>query len=85
MTRSQSEVAQVLRLIDDIEPSFLCIIVEKDCPNMSPYNREENVCAVVAAIHKCGGTKVNLLDYVRRSEWCPPKTIALISKIQLKG
>ena len=81
----QSEVAQVLRLIDDIEPSFLCIIVEKDCPNMSPYNREENVCAVVAAIHKCGGTKVNLLDYVRRSEWCPPKTIALISKIQLKG
>lgn len=85
INNGRSEVAQVLRLIDDIEPAFLCMVVEKDCPNMSPDNKEENVCAVVEAIHKCGGTKVNLLDYVRRSEWCPPKAIALISKFQLKG
>jgi hypothetical protein len=85
INNGRSEVAQVLRLIDDIDPAFLGMVVEKDCPNMSLDNKEENVCAVVQAIHKCGGTKVNLLDYVRRSEWCPPKAIALIAKFQLKG
>jgi len=81
----QSEVAQVLRLINDIEPGFLRRVVEKECPYMRPKERSKNVCAVVEAIKKCGGKELSLLDDIQRSSWCPPDASALISKFQLKS
>lgn len=81
----QSEVAQVLRLINDIEPGFLRRVVEKECPYMRPKEHSKNVCAVVEAIKKCGGKELSLLDDIQRSSWCPPDASALISKFQLKS
>ncbi|NES65072.1 MAG: hypothetical protein F6K24_07320 [Okeania sp. SIO2D1] len=81
----QSGVAQVLRLINDMDHGFLRMVVEEDCPKMQPQERPHNVCAVATAINKCGGTHLTLLDEIRSSSWCPPEARRLISEFQLKG
>lgn len=81
----QSEVSQVLRLINDLNSEFLPMLVESCCPKMSPEIRSENVCAVVEAIQKCGGKQLVLLENIRNSNWCPEKALILISKFRLKA